>query len=520
MSISSGVYFAGVFAEFCMDCCRRNIHRCSSSKVRRQNPLVRFQVDSSYEGAVKKGLDSSAMAARKRQLQTGAADEESDIVKRQKLWHHRGVTSTKDNPAPWRPKKQHRQAAKRYLAHCDNQLRQASWHMPGLKWFQLDLGSERWKDWRLCPQLCLAQDMGSEQHTGVQATLYHYDLNVMFIPDGDHGAQRSVWQILQETHLHCFWLLMLVVWNFVDGPDENAYSFRQLQGAVTEIQNTTTPANNFAFQQYAAKMREEFVAAGYEFPGDQSEDVETWQAWVETTKNRRKPERTVTNRFQATIATAQREVRRWTIDLFEREHLCLQLDMLGNKRLIDKIAVGSGDIEPPGETAGPTSGGLQLEDKSIRGCCQNAAAISIVMLQRTLNQRVVLCVLETVQHIKFWRTEMRRLCTSLPSTREWLKTQAMEGVMTHVNFGLGILDSQVALERMHFCFPKSQIEGNGPHARIEDGEVFVDVVVRLVLPTYKRRLVRLLLLIGWPHRMGAAFGGKEWEKATHARLLA
>ena len=209
--------------------------------------------------------------------------------------------------------------------------------------------------------------MGSEQHTGVEATLYHYYPNVMFIPDGDHGAQRSVWQILQETHLHCFWLLMLVVWNFVDGPDKNSYRFRQLQGAVTEIQNKTTPANNFAFQQYAAKMREEFVAAGYEFPGDQSEDVETWQAWVETTKNRRKPERTVNNRFQATIATAQREVRRWTIDLFEREHLCLQLDLLGNKRLIDKIAVGSGDVEPPGETAGPTSGGLQLEDKSIRG---------------------------------------------------------------------------------------------------------------------------------------------------------
>ena len=120
--------------------------------------------------------------------------------------------------------------------------------VPGLSMFQMDKSKAVWADWREWPHLAIPHDQGSDQQCGVNALIYHYKLNSDRYPDGDHQAQRSVWQVLHATDLYPFWMLMTTAWNFVDGPDKNSYRWRQLAEATTDVREQSSARTNAASQ--------------------------------------------------------------------------------------------------------------------------------------------------------------------------------------------------------------------------------------------------------------------------------
>ena len=177
-----------------------------------------------------------------------------------------------------------------------------------------------------------------------------------------------------------------------------------LYSASLLLRSGTTWLRFTATLDNVRQLREEMLESGYEFPRKKDEDLETWDAWLERAKNRRKPERCNNNRYQMIIHTPEREVKRWTEDLFEREHLVLELDMFHGKALMHKLDVKPVDLKPPeGDAPVETGKQLNLEDKSLRGVCENAAAISVATLQKIQHKRIVELVLAGTSHIKTWR---------------------------------------------------------------------------------------------------------------------
>jgi len=106
-----------------------------------------------------------ARLALKKRLQEGTAAEEPASAKRQRLFHTRGVNTDNQHVEPWRPKRVHRIAAKKFCGHLDNQVRMSDWTIPGLSIFESAAA------WRQQPHACLGHDLGSDQNTGVHALL-------------------------------------------------------------------------------------------------------------------------------------------------------------------------------------------------------------------------------------------------------------------------------------------------------------------------------------------------------------
>ena len=396
------------------------------------------------------------MEQRKRQIGEGGAPEEPDFVKRQKRWHGRAqaqeprlVNSTVRDA--WRPRPIYRTSAKNFLASIDNQIRQCDWESPGLSMFQMDKSKAVWADGREWPHLAIPHDQGSDQQCGVNALIYHYKLNCDRYPDGDHQAQRSVWQVLHATDLYPFWMLMTTAWNFVDGPDKNSYRWRQLAEATTDVREQSSARTNVSFQTYVGAMTQELIDSGYEFENQKDIDLEVWDVWAARSKARPKPERTVANRFQATLATAKREIRSWHMDLFETEHLVLEKDWMHGKKLMSRLLAKKEDLRPDDEEAvASTSNALKIEDRTLRLACENAAVIRYVMLASPTNKRIVETVLGALIHIKDWRTHMVKECKSAEGSRAWLRSMASTGVMEHVNSGLHVLNDPECLAEMRF----------------------------------------------------------------------
>ena len=70
------------------------------------------------------------------------------------------------------------------------------------------------------------------------------------------------------------------------------------------------------------------------------------------------------------------------------------MDMLGNRTLLDhiKLTEKQQQSENVGENSGTTSTkSVGVDEKVLRDCCQNAMAISVMVLQDLNNERQLRC---------------------------------------------------------------------------------------------------------------------------------
>ena len=443
---------------------------------------------------------------RKRKALEDEMPVEDECLKRQKSWSQRMAPGS--CPSSWRPKQTHRVSAKNFLAYIDNQLRQST-PLPGLVFHQKNDSLDAWKDWRTWPHLRINFDLGSEQLTGVHALERLFELNVSGLADFDHGAQRSTLEVLKGTHLHDFWLLMTVSWNLLDGPDQNAYRLHQIRASNQDILERTSPRTNLVFMELCPRIAKELKDAGVELPGEQDSDFEIWQYWANFQANRAKLSRTSTNRFQALLDRAKHALTgTWSIDYFERLHLALELDMLKGKKFAERMTVRASSVagsskESDGQRE-PTKI-AQIEDKTLKGVCQNAVGISIAMLSDYTHKRVVESVFYSLDHIRRWRSDMARRCKSADECLDFLVEMATTGLGAHIGEGLDVLTNKATLDLMSFTLTVTEGDLN---SLLPEDEEFAALTFSLVTAGAKARCVRLLELQSWPKHMVGTLKGE------------
>ena len=140
-----------------------------------------------------------------------------------------------------RPKKVDRVSAKKWIVALDNQIRVSSpEHVKGLIFYKYQASSPEWSEeaWRTWPHCGVALDLGPDGMCAMMALLYYFGLNLTKFPDFDHACQRAVLEMLRESGLMDFMMLMMVALNVPQGPDNNDQRYKQNQEAGDKLLNT------------------------------------------------------------------------------------------------------------------------------------------------------------------------------------------------------------------------------------------------------------------------------------------
>ena len=124
---------------------------------------------------------------------------------------------------------------------------------------------------------------------------------------------------------------------------------------------------------------------------------------------------------------ADKASKEWHLDKFFRTFAALELDMLKGKQFQDRIALRLGDADAPEEGGGQTSGRLTVEDRSLKGACQNAVVLSVMMLSEDSNLRLMNSVLSVGLVVKSCHTEQVKELRSVDGSQAWLTRQIAEG---------------------------------------------------------------------------------------------
>ena len=261
-------------------------------------------------------------------------------------------------------------------------------------------------------------------------------------------------------------------------------------------------------------MMKELIDMNVELPSERDADLELWDYWCARSGNRNKHSRMMINRFMALVDKARIHQPWWTWDLFEREMLGLEMQLLNKKKFVKKVIVKAKDKEPAGEAGGPTtpSSGLVIEDKTLRSFADEAICLSIALLSDYNNKRLVEIFLSSTVHVLQWRSEMSRATKSTQDTLEFLTAQAAGGFMSSIRRGVLQLNSLQFLQRAHFEIPTATTKpAEINEADVQRDEEFADIAWSLEQALGAERLVRLLHLYGWPHRWVSARRGGHWE---------
>ena len=92
------------------------------------------------------------------------------------------------------------------------------------------------------------------------------------------------------------------------------------------------------------------------------------------------------------LSTMTKKRGLWTVNQFERTYLGIELDCFKGAKFMEKISLKPGPAEGHGVEDGKGSTDPskdQIDDRSLRGCAQNAIVVSALTLQEHHNKRVV-----------------------------------------------------------------------------------------------------------------------------------
>lgn len=142
----------------------------------------------------------------------------SAVTLRHRAWlcKNRG----KKQRSQWHPQKRFRLALTGWLQSTDNQLRIHT-RFPGWGGFQRRAEEEEWSEarWASWPHCSFRLDMGSDGLCAHHALQYRYGVNTTRWRDLPHGCHKDLDCYLKALSLNKVWLVLVISWNLVHGPD-------------------------------------------------------------------------------------------------------------------------------------------------------------------------------------------------------------------------------------------------------------------------------------------------------------
>lgn len=106
-----------------------------------------------------------------------------------------------------------------------------------------------------------------------------------------------------------------------------------------------------------------------------------------------------------------------------------------------QLKVDSSELDASGTTDRKQ---VNLEDRTLRGCCQNAMALSVAMLADPGNRRIACMISRIMEPLIEWHAEQNRSLRSSGGTFAWMQAQFLEGgFASHITKIVGRLEDKV-----------------------------------------------------------------------------
>ncbi len=444
---------------------------------------------------------------RKRKLLDHTAAGTSTVGQRQLAWLRRTIDG-KD--AAWRPVKYNRTSAQRWIYTLERQL-QTSSDKGGLLYFQYDAKNRNFADWRRWPYLTIASDLGSDGVCGWHALAWGFDINTVLYPDPSHGCQRTMENALKQGGVWEFWLLCMITWNLEFGPWQEEGRRTELSSAMGQVYKNFQPHECPLFQEMASKMVQELEDHHIvTFARERPIEVELWDFLANRTRNPVSGRRTAMNRFGGAYHAAKRCLPWWSVMQWERTYLAIEQGMLSGKLFKEKLKKAASSATSSSLPNESTDGRrLQLDDRTLRKCCSNAVAMSVLTLQEQQHKRTIQLIVAAGAPLDRWHTDQNRTLRSAVATSQWLKEQTAGGFMEHVVEFVKLLSDQTVLTSAGFNLSKAIIKKSVAEAELEEliEDEYSDLLGLLCMGFVRQRLVRGLHLLAWPLQMLACRQG-------------
>lgn len=136
------------------------------------------------------------------------------------------------------------------------------------------------------------------------------------------------------------------------------------------------------------------------------------------------------NRFLSVIKEGLDLKARWTSYLFQCEFVALEMDMVGSRKLVDKI------VEPAGgrdQGSTPTTSALAtaIDERALRSVAQSALVVAMVFLSDYGNRRLLEIATGIHLPVLRWHIRMERETRNVSGASPWMVSQINGGVCEH-----------------------------------------------------------------------------------------
>ena len=456
--------------------------------------------------------DIEAQKDRKRcLLQEGLQCDSFSAAKRQRAWLDRG--DGKDQKA-WRPTQFYRTSAKKWVLALDRQIKTSTCRS-GIAFFS-KASSADWGSWQSWPWLAIPSDLGSDGVCGFHALSRRFDVNCVLFPDPSHAACRTLDAVLKTTGTWEFWLLLLISWNLEWGPWSDEGRRNQLDEAMEKVYKTHPHEHPLYMSLVGDMVRELEDGEVVLFAREKEVEFELWEFLKQRPRNPVSQRKVALNRFGGAYHASIKSLPWWSVMLWERTIFALESDMLKGAKLADKLGKKIQDAEKASlQNQSTDSRRVSLDDRTLRSCCQNAVAISVLTLMESQHRRTAQIIATCGAPLDAWHTTQNRVLRSSEATSKWLLGQLAGAYMENVAEFLKKLSDVSALAETGFFVGDAadlkSYDNEGLEVLIEDE--FADLMGQMCADFARQRMVRGLWKFGWPVWMYHALNSPD--HATH-----
>lgn len=188
-------------------------------------------------------------------------------------------------------------------------------------------------------------------------------------------------------------------------------------------------------------------------PGETPQAEEAWDICRRRSFDTAEGRRCNISRFLGfSAANRKRRPFFWNTDLWERELLCLEEDMMGSNTCVDKALFETTEQDEVGEKSGPVGGPKPcILDRSVRSCCQNTCVVSRMFLAGQTNFRLSGHLSECSELVATWYAQGNATTRSVEAAQGWLVGEATGKYMGQCWAFLGKLEDEGALSNCCFA---------------------------------------------------------------------
>lgn len=436
------------------------------------------------------------------------------VAKRQKAWLGRARPGA--DPRAWRPFKVHRAASKRWLDGVDLQF-QVSTARSGLKSFTKNSEDQRWTLWQTWPYIVIDTDLGSDALCGYMALERFFGANCDLSPGPAHGLHNDIKLSLSGCQLYGYWITMICAFNLPWGPEKDELRFQQVREACVALHRGRHPHELPMFLAFAKDIQADLLASGIELPGARPEEQEVFSHIADRGFCVREGRRISMCRFMASIEGAERHLPKWSIDCYETVSMALKLGLLRTSEL-KKLLLKVGPPEEQSENAGTTAPSRPTaEDRTFRGCFENAIMVRCAVYLDTDNRRLALMITSACSVWRQWHGDMSKSLRSCTGASEWWKWQLGSGFISAVKSCASVLMSASTLERCMFIVRPDEI-ARAPGLEVINEDEMAETFALFTLGLCAHRMRRCLHMSAFPYRMMRVLLGDEATATTVAEF--